>query len=183
MQIRSKFAVSVVSLLGVLACGDDDSGGGGGGSGVASSKKVGDLSESEARALCRQIEGKFARIGAAQTELVCVAQAAALSGGDAARCESSADQCRMQDAEALALDCDGEDGETGGVSTECDDVTVGELNDCIEASAKALEAISKMVTCETDVSELGDLSTSYETPASCTSIEAKCPDVAVMGTP
>lgn len=179
MQIRSKFVVSVISLLGAVACGDDDGGGGGGTGGVSNNKKVGDLSESEAKALCNGLSSKFQKLGEAQTQILCVAQSAALSGGDEDRCEESVDTCKEQIGEDLGIDCDENEGETG-VSDECDEVTVGELNDCLDATVKAMDAIKAKVTCSTDVSELGDLMSEYETPAACSKIEAKCPDVADM---
>ncbi|MET0283952.1 MAG: hypothetical protein ABW352_05760 [Polyangiales bacterium] len=182
MQIRSKFVVSVVSLLGAVACGEDD-GGAGGGSGLSDNKKLGDLSESEARSLCKSLQSKFKSLGDSQVELSCTLQSAFTSGGDAARCGTQVDSCKENEASVVdPIDCDGDDAETG-VSTDCNDVTVGELNDCIDANITEFDKLASMVTCSTSIQELGSLSMSVETPAACAKIEAKCPDIADMNTP
>lgn len=178
MQVRTRAFISAAAVLGAVGCGGDDSGGTGG---VSSNEKVGDLSAAEAKALCKSLSSKLQQVGDAQTDLVCVAQSAALSGGNADTCESSVGQCKEQYGDDLTIDCE-TDGETG-VSDACNDVTVGELNDCLDATIAALDAVSKKVTCSTPLSDLQDLSTSFETPAACTKIDAKCPDVADMGSP
>ncbi|HEX5656050.1 MAG TPA: hypothetical protein VFX59_02600 [Polyangiales bacterium] len=180
MQVGSKVVVSLVSVLGVIACGDDDGGTGGTG-GVSRNKKLTDLSEAEARTFCRTLQGKFDDVAEATADFSCTAMAALTSGGNASMCQSSITECKETfDAPFEELDCDGEEGMNGGLSADCNDVTVGELTDCMDANAKAIEDLAGKVSCSTDADDISDLSTSSETPAACAKIEAKCPDVADM---
>jgi hypothetical protein len=168
MQIRSKFVVSVVSLLGVVACGDDDGGSGTGG--VSSSKKIGELNESEARSLCKSMLTKMKKIVDAQNEFFCIGTGIALGQGDKADCEDAADECRAENDGAFELDCDGSDGEPAGENGDCADVTVGDFNACLDATAKALEGVN--VSCSTDVEDLEGVEP--EPIKACTDIEDKC---------
>jgi hypothetical protein len=172
MQIRSKFVVSVVSLLGVVACGDDDGGSGG----VSSSKKIGELNESEARALCKSTLAKMKKSADVQNEFFCIGTGIALGMGDEDACEDAADECREENDGEYELDCDGEDGEPVGEDGECAEITVGQFNACLDATVKALEGVK--VSCSTDVEDLEGLET--ETPEACEDIEDKC-DLAAMG--
>jgi hypothetical protein len=177
MQVRSTFVVSVVSVLGALACGDDEGSTGG----VSNDAKLGDVSGADARAVCRNLESKFKRIGEAQTDILCVARGVASSEGDERQCNSAVEQCR--DArEDTGLDCNDSDDESG-VSSACNDVTVGELNDCLDAMAEAVESVAQMLTCRLDTEGLEDVSLAYDEPASCTAIMSKCPDIMNMGMP
>ncbi|HEY6879969.1 MAG TPA: hypothetical protein VI299_18215, partial [Polyangiales bacterium] len=126
MQIRSKLVISLFTVLGVVACGDDDSSGTGG---VSSNKKVGDLSDQEAKSLCNSFKKKLAKAGDTQLELVCVGTGIAVSGGNKDSCEMSAAKCReMPPANSDAeIDCEGTNGQAGAVPDGCDDVTVGDL--------------------------------------------------------
>jgi hypothetical protein len=175
MQVRSKFVVSVVSLLGVIACGDDE-----GGSGVPSSKKIGELNESEARSLCRDMADKMKKIGDAQNQLICIGTGITIGQGDRAECQDAADECLAENDGGFELDCDGEDGEPASEGDDCADVTVGEFNACLDAEIKALEAVTSKVTCSSDLDELEELESADEAPAACVKIADRC-EIADMG--
>jgi hypothetical protein len=168
MQIRSKFVVSVVSLLGVVACGEDDGGSTGG---VSSSKKIGELNESEAKEFCRSAASKLNRFLTANLDLVCIGFGVGLGDGDKEVCEEQVEECEAENDGTFEVDCDTatvtEDG-------DCEDVTVGELNACLEANAKAVEAVKAKVSCSTDIDGLDEIQSDYEQPKACKDISDRC---------
>jgi hypothetical protein len=183
MQIRSKFAVPMFAMLGVIACGDDDSGSTGG---VSSNKTIADLSPAEAKSLCNALSAKFKKLTDAETKLVCTSQGVALSQGNKAECQSSLDTCLNQPAtmdSQFDIDCEGTDGETGGVPADCRDVTVGDLTTCIDAQVSTLQGVANMVSCNSSISDLSSVGDGLSTPAVCTKLVDKCPDFADMSTP
>lgn len=172
MQIRSKLVISLFSILGVVACGDDDSGGTGG---VSGNKKVGDLSDDEAKAVCKGIQGKLTKLGDANVELVCVGTGLAVSLGNADMCETSAASCRETESTAdFMIDCDGTDGQAGGVPPGCEDVTVGDLTACLDATVSLVQSAVQKITCSTPLSELTKLNTSVKPPEACTKLGGQC---------
>lgn len=175
MQIRSNspLAVSLFSILGLLACGEDS--GGGGGSGVSGSSKVADLSDSEAKSVCNTLQGKFDRTATATTKITCTAQALALSPNS---CQATVDDCidQMADDSDFDIDCDGEGGQSGGVPEDCADVTVSEIETCVEATAKQAEALAAKLNCSSSLEDFSD--DDAKSPAACTKLADRCPDLA-----
>jgi hypothetical protein len=170
MQIRPSLAVSVFSVLGVLACGESDDGG----SGVSGSTKVSDLSASEAKSVCTNLQAKFMRTGAATAKITCTAQALALSPSS---CASTVDDCvaQAEDDPDFDLDCEGDDGDSAGVPEDCADVTVSEIEACVEATAKQTEALAAKLSCSSDLADFSNTDTTA--PAACTKLADRCPDL------
>ncbi len=176
MQIRSKFVVTVVSLLGAVGCGDD-----GGGGGVAANKDVTELSASEARSFCSSLETRTDKLASASTTLSCTFMGLLASGGDKAKCETSLDQCERSAADGEGqIDCS---DTSGGVTTDCKGVTVGEINDCYDALEAAIAELNGKVSCSSKIQDVSSLSTSMKPPEACVAIQTKCPDVADMVSP
>lgn len=149
----------------VAACGDDD------GSGeLSSSKKLGELSEAELTSVCADVDARYLDFEKAVVSVSCTQQGRA----DASTCTAVRQQCvdSTNPADALAgtvkFECK---GTTGSVASSCAQITVAELDACVDAIAASVETLATNYTCTADESVLQPPAA----PANCTSLGERCP--------
>lgn len=167
MNIKLLLAASTLSLL---ALGCDDSGGG---SGVSNSKKISELSESDKTKVCNALQTKFTGVESDSTKLSCTLQGFTFAQEDADECAMVRDDC-IDEAEGVPsedtdLGCNTDEGEL----EDCGNVTVGELNACVDALAEAIEALAKRITCSSTAADLS-AAEDFASPEACTKLESRC---------
>lgn len=192
MTLRVMF-VGLCAVALAAGCDSDDggsgtpSGGGGSGSGSApkvshdvdTSKNIESLSDSEVQALCEAYEDAVSGLVTKEVSCKIGALAAAAFGG-AEACDAAYQQCLSQPGEApsgIDNTCQIDEDKVA----DCPDVTVGEMeacmNDAIALSNQAYAALDDL-SCEDGLSGTEGLSgLDAETPASCKTIQDKCPEL------
>ncbi len=156
---------SLVGAWAVLGCGD------GGGSGVSASKKLGDLSDSEASTVCKELVDTMRDVSASIVKGYCTGTARKKEDG----CEAARAACiEMTTPEAQAawnvFDCE---GSPARATDGCKEATVGEVETCLSTLKKDYSRAADERTC----SSAEDMATP-EVPAACSALEATCPKLA-----
>jgi hypothetical protein len=167
-----------------VTCGGD---GGSFSSGLDQGTQLGTLSPSDADKLCQSLNDWTTNHFAAEIkELSCrgAGIAAAAFGGSSptqqqAACSSAYDQCMKQPAQQSPVA-----GSCRKPSASCK-ATVGELESCInELSPLLRQVVSSFPTCQQLASGGGSAPPSdLKAPASCKTLESKCPDVDLPNLP
>jgi len=172
MNMRLWLGLAGMAALGAssVGCGDDDGGGGGG---VSGGKQVSDLTETEQISLCKQQAKNTVALTKASYELECTATALQ----DADSCEDTRDACIASTDDISAEDFSAECEDNGGDDTfqNCD-ATVSQVNACINAWVKKVQAISGDLSCETTEDDINDID--FSRPSACDAIADDCPEVA-----
>lgn len=170
MQIRPRWVMSSFVLIGALGC--DEDGGPDGVGGVSGDQRVIDLSEEEARDVCHAVQGKFDRVGRASQKITCIGNKF-VAGHDEAVCEANLDECTSGPLDrAFTLDCDAPGGGQGKL--EGCDITVGELNACVDELLRAAEAGAAKVDCSSTREDLQSAFAAEEPPESCSNVAKRC---------
>ncbi len=147
-----------------LGCGDDD--------GVSGTQRVGDLSPSEVESVCKEVDAKFTRLEKAFVKVTCTI----LGQLSPTTCESARAQCIEDTPSSGSLDgmidfaCS---GTPDAITQICPDVTVGELQGCLEGIIDTIEAAVGQYGC--DASATFD---SPATPKACTDLGTRCAQLA-----
>ncbi len=167
--------VTPLALSGVVGgCGDSD-----GDSGVSSGRKISELTDADVQALCKEEmrRGEKAARSVSKEEVCAWAGLQSEEFGFGS-CEETRDACLGAEAEEPE-DEESEDPEDpcAEASTtdlpDCgNDLTVGQWRKCQDAIYAAASAVYKGLTCDSELSDLGD-----ETPEACKEIEQKCPEL------
>ena len=141
-------------------------------------KTVGELSATEQEAFCNELAAHFKSqvSDASVKKLGCYLVALAFSGGNRQACEQAAQGC-ISDPEMSA----------GTADVSCDTsrvgnctATVAELEACYSDMTSVAKSLAGRISCSTPQSDLAALS---EKPASCKTVEAKCPTLFEDDTP
>jgi hypothetical protein len=190
------FAAMTASAVFASACSSSSGGSGPGSvSSVDSTKTVNSLSDSEAKQYCEDAN----RYAAAQSneadakKVVCGLTAAAIASYGAETDAEAQTKCKAQYTECMNKPADTTDTDTDAGTTEdpCADfksrakdcsATVGEVNQCLADRAAAFKTLASKDYCaEAKVAspDAGTSSplTSYDDPASCKALQAKCPSL------
>lgn len=163
-------AFALLSLTGALGCGDDSSSG----SGVNSNKLVSEVTDEDAKKVCRWVEKQSASVNPSEKQ-ICTAGVLGLAS-DETSCNKLVDQCVAGTSGELpeeeASDCD-----TASASDvdSCDTITVGEYEACVKAQLDALKSSLSSVSCK-NAGDAPDFEAST-TPEACKKIERECPDL------
>jgi hypothetical protein len=160
--------------------GDESSDNGpGGSSGVDEQLPLDGLNSDQAQQLCEWVEKSYASIDALFTpEKLCTAFG--VSAPTAAECQEAVNQCLTSVEELPPEEVDGPDpadtsecvGNLQQASQGCS-LTVAEIQTCLNDSLAAAEQILSGLTCDVAGQPLEEPSE----PASCLTLEAKCPDL------
>ncbi len=155
-----------VGVLSVAACGGG--GGDGAGSNVDSAKPLSDLTEEESRELCEYSAQEFdvAESQAAGCQLL-----ALLLSDSPESCQASYDSCM---AEEDTVDCSTESLDPEELPDCAANVTVGEMEACVEARFDQMVELTEGLSCSSDP---GEASFPSSLPAICEEIEEKCPEL------
>jgi len=190
----SKIVLSVVSVLvgASLAAGCGDDGDGGGGdvtTGIAPSKLLSDVTETEAQSACTRLQSGFERtLGEDKLiEAICTIAGAAVADTTAdcntfkADCIEQANMsgsATMEEIPEIEFSCEGESD-----FAECTG-TVGQLETCVNDTLDLFEGFLNEITCddaatvgEEDLEDLGGMAP--EQPASCEAVG--CPGDSFFG--
>jgi hypothetical protein len=156
-------ATTVASVLGA-GCGDD------GGGERPGDQTLGELSSAEVTTLCRSVQTKMDRLEKAFISVVCTDDALF----DEDTCSTERQSC-IADPPADAtlgddvdLECADSDG---SITTDCPELTVDQLQGCLEAVVKSLEAAAASYTCSSDPEVIEE----PPTPRACSDLRAVCP--------
>lgn len=158
-----------------VACSDDGDGGGGNfSSGVSGTKKVGELSPTEVKTFCDAAEKTLTSDGfrAPTCKLLAVVAAASAGEGDLKTpCKMAYDECIKEPSDDSAM-CE-------APPSTCT-ATVGEIEACLNDTQKLLNTIAgKLPSCDnltqSSLEMLDEDSFDFDEPASCKSVQAKCP--------
>jgi len=164
-------ALALLSLTGALGCGDDD---GSSGSGVNGKKLISDVTQEDAKNVCRWIEKESASIKP-NNEQFCTAAVVSIASDEAeckqlvADCVKTADKAEPEKEEAS--DCNSIDADD--VDSSCDTITVAEYEACVRASLNQLKGTLSGLSCKS-AGEEPELGTSTK-PAACQKIADECP--------
>ncbi|HEY6876390.1 MAG TPA: hypothetical protein VI299_00140 [Polyangiales bacterium] len=156
--------VWLAALLSV-ACGDDD-----GDSGAPSSTKLSDLSKQQLDAVCSDVDAHYLRFEKAFVSVDCTNKARR----DQNTCEAMRSQCiKTTNPEGsligeVEFSCK---GSSTSITTQCPQITAGELNTCMDAILDGVEGLAAKYTCTADQNAL----TLPPTPASCVALGDRCP--------
>lgn len=157
-----------LGFLFALGCGgsDDDSG-------PSASTKASELTEQEAEDLCNEWADEMDAAIDAQ-HFGCIFGAAMASGGDSTMCQTVYDTCMAEDYTPEPNDCDDAYADT----TDCPDVTIGEMEACQDAMMAQFKDATDGVTCQSDETALNGLGTAMGTvPQACQDVQEKCPSM------
>lgn len=161
-MLKETLVVLFASSL-LVACG----GGDGGGSGVDGSKELTALSDEEIIEICEYSEGLIDYVHF--NEIDCYFDGIFdQEGGD---CQTIADAC-IAESVPEAGDCS--DAAEDPLPACAAMVSVGEMEDCLEAQASQFNGFD--VDCDSTDEELNEI---FEAPlpAACVAVEMKCPDL------
>jgi len=168
---------TLVSFVFALACDDDSDGNTV--AGVKESKKISELTEEESYDLCVYVNEQIADSMSVEDQCLALGLAVILQGLDKTVCESAVDACLKQASENETVGNDPEDvcKDDGGDDKVSDcDATVGELDDCLTDQKKQLNNPLVGMSCSSTKSEIEQaVADALQAPASCQSIEEKCP--------
>src|SRR5688572_12334802 len=190
MKSFGKMLYTAVAVAKLCGCGGDSEGSGVD-TGLSESKVLRDVTSEESITACQNIRGAIQeQFGVDQTlRKACELLGAALTD-TADACQTQASSCvtqtndgsnalfRREDLDfAAALECDGDTS----AFDDCD-VTVGELESCMDARLTQVEELFAQFTCDAAptieagdaqmyISQLGD----RETPAACQRLQSECP--------
>jgi hypothetical protein len=157
---RTGLAVALVA-----ACGD-----GGGASGVAASKTLGELSDAELSRVCGAVDARYLDFERAFVSMTCTQQARSAPS----TCSSARQQCIASTdpegslAGTVSFECE---GTTSSITVSCAQITVAELNACMEDIVAGVDALAEKYTCTSAEGELQPPAA----PSSCTSLGERCP--------
>lgn len=152
-----------------VSCGSDSDGGGG-----TSNKTIGELSTAEVASLCKSVESKMDRLAEAFVSITCTQIALV----DEDTCTSERKSCVADPPEEATLGADAEfecaEDEQDSITTDCPELTVSELQGCLEAVVKSFESAASSYSCSSDGGELA----APGTPQACKSLKSVCPQLA-----
>lgn len=196
MKLLAKSCLGGMALVALWGCGGDSESSGID-TGLAESTVLRDITSAESITACQNIRGAIQEeFGVDQTlRKACELMGAALTDTPD-ECQTQASSCvtqtndgtnaffRREDLDfAAALECDGDTS----AYADCD-VTVGELESCMDARLTQVEQLFAQFTCDAAatidandaqmyISQLGD----SETPSACQRLQAECPRAEPFG--
>ena len=165
---RASWVCPLLLAVALAGCGGDD------GSGVDRDRTLSELSDEEFNELCLW---SFDLVSYEDVlRFSCYQVALITAEGDQEQCQDIADEC-IEEFEDEA----GEVGEPGeevcaladGYPPCADAITVGQLEDCSEASADQAHDLAQEISCGGAVEDFTDI----EAPEACVVIEEACPDM------
>lgn len=194
-RVLSSVIVVGVGVGLVVACGSGGSGTSPGAvTSVDSSKKIADLSDSEAQQLCRDAQAfTQSNVGEAdQKKISCGISASFVASFNAktdaeaqANCKKAYDDCLAKPSTSTQAGDGGAPKDTCAdakkQTTGCD-ATVGEYSQCASDSVNAYKGLASKDYCAEAKAPQPDAgasrpSTTVEQPSSCTALRQKCPQL------
>jgi hypothetical protein len=165
MRLASIIPALALSLA-LVACGGDNGGGGGGGSGIPSSTTLDQLTDEQIVTLCEYVSEQFNSDSI--DKVVC--HYIALAFGSE-MCEADVEECLAEPSEPA--DCSmAPDDELPACASQ---VTVGELEACLNEQAARFDQLAAGVSCSSDPA---DLEAAFnEVGPACMIVQQKCPEL------
>jgi hypothetical protein len=170
VRFSSLLLATMLASAMAMSCGGDAGDGGG----ASSNKTVGELSPSEITSVCKSVQSKMDRLADAFVSITCTQ----LALPDPDTCTAERKSCVADPPEEATLGADADfdcaADSQGSITNDCPELTVGELQGCLEAVVKSVESAASSYTCSSDGSELE----SPATPKACRDLKAVCPMLA-----
>ena len=140
---------------------------------VADNTPVGDVTVSEAKAICRQI---IETVNDEVANAKCIVEGLQALG-KGGNCEQAKRECLAEPGALVDIDkaCNEVDETSIAKLKQCD-LTVGEYENCINDMVDDVRGASSGVSCSMSLEAFSKLKPPT-TPASCTAIVGRCPDI------
>ncbi len=186
-MLRGITAMTIAACFGLIICACDSSDGSSEIDLGSDDKVASSLTEAEATAACKKVEGQFAESGngTAQKHTICLTTGfivQAFGGDDVSACQTAYDECMAAEPEEHTGGDDepADDCEEAAKDLEECDATLGEIeacfNDLMDAQDAAYDSMLSL-SCSSTQEEVAALQEGgeMEEPASCKTVEEKCP--------
>lgn len=169
-KIRAVWVGALVAL--VVGCGGDDDGGSDS-SGVDRDSTLDELTAAETTDFCEWVQGLLDP--ESFVEFSCTLDAIIESQtNEELVCQDLVDECiEMTEVPDDAINCAVAELDLPPCASE---VTVGDFEDCLGATADLLNTIIDAISCDTSPEDLPGPD-DFEMPAACTAIQEVCPDL------
>lgn len=162
----TRVCLSCVVLLVLGACG---------GSSISfpvdGNKKLGDLTDEDAQAICHALEPMFSSLD----HLMCTVKGVSKAASGQGSCETERVECLKNDSISDEMDCS---KATANELADCD-ATINAYEACVNDTYNMIKSLQSSVYCGASPTELQALQSKFQLPASCQVLQQQCPSIDV----